>query len=55
MASELITVETLAPDFSLIAANGEQVNLSSYRNTKNVVLYSCVNSPDSGANNMPPS
>ncbi len=39
MASELISVGTEAPDFNLLAANGETVSLSSYRNEKNVVLH----------------
>jgi len=39
MTSELIAVGTQAPDFNLIAANGENISLSSYRNEKNVVLY----------------
>lgn len=39
MESELITVGTQAPDFSLVADDGDKISLSSYRNKKHVVLY----------------
>ena len=39
MANELITVGTSAPNFTLVADNGEDITLSDYGNQSNVVLY----------------
>jgi len=39
LENELIIVGELAPDFSLMADSGHKISLSSYRNSKNVVLY----------------
>ena len=39
MADELIQTGQPAPDFSLVADNGETVSLADYKDTQHVVLY----------------